>query len=73
MHQIISIIPTSYQLKRFSKEIIAVIVVGCADFIGKSFIGHIMAGKYQDIEIMLDYSTGRIVKLGEITPEWWIK
>ena len=33
----------------------------------------LMAGKYYDIEIMLDYSTGRTVKLGEITPEWWIK
>ena len=33
----------------------------------------IMAGKYQDIEIMLDYSAQRIVKLGEITPEWWIR
>ena len=33
----------------------------------------IMAGKYHDVEIMLDYSTGKIVKLGEITPEWWIK
>ena len=33
----------------------------------------LMAGRYYDIEIMLDYSTGRTVKLGEITPEWWIK
>ncbi len=33
----------------------------------------LMPGKYYDIEIMLDYSTGSIVKLGEITPEWWIK
>ena len=32
-----------------------------------------MAGKYYDVEIMLDYATGRTVKLGEITPEWWIK
>ena len=32
----------------------------------------IMAGKYRDIEIMADYGSGRIVKLGEITPEWWI-
>ena len=32
----------------------------------------IMAGKYHNIEIMLDYSTDRTVKLGEITPEWWI-
>ena len=30
-------------------------------------------GKYRDIEIMLDYATGRTVTLGEITPEWWIK
>ena len=32
----------------------------------------LMAGKYHDVEIMLDYKTGRTVKLGEITPEWWI-
>ena len=30
-------------------------------------------GKYKDIEIMLDYANGRIVRLGDITPEWWIK
>ena len=33
----------------------------------------LMAGKYHDIEIMLDYTTWRTVKLGEITPEWWIQ
>ena len=33
----------------------------------------IMAGKYYDIEIMLDYATGKTVRLGGITPEWWIK
>lgn len=33
----------------------------------------IMAGNYSDIEIMLDFETERTVKLGEITPEWWIK
>ena len=33
----------------------------------------LMAGKYYDVEIMLDYTTGRTVRLGEITPEWWIK
>ena len=27
---------------------------------------------YKDIEIMVDYSVGRIVRLGDITPEWWI-
>ncbi len=30
-------------------------------------------GKYRDIEIMLDYATGRTVTLGKITPEWWIR
>lgn len=29
-------------------------------------------GKYQDIEIMLDYEKERIATLGELTPEWWI-
>lgn len=33
----------------------------------------LMPGKYKDIEIMLDYDTERTVKLGEITPEWWIQ
>lgn len=32
----------------------------------------LMPGSYQDIEIMVDYATGRTVKLGDITPEWWI-
>lgn len=33
----------------------------------------LMAGNYYDIEIMMDYASGRTVTLGEITPEWWIK
>ncbi len=33
----------------------------------------LMPGRYYDIEIMMDYSTGRTVTLGELTPEWWIK
>lgn len=33
----------------------------------------LMVGKYHDIEIMLDFEQGRTVRLGEITPEWWIK
>lgn len=32
----------------------------------------LMPDTYKDIEIMLDYATERIVKLGKITPEWWI-
>ena len=33
----------------------------------------LMPKNYHNVEIMLDYKTGKIVKLGEITPEWWIK
>lgn len=33
----------------------------------------LMAGNYADVEIMLDYSSEKIVTLGELTPEWWIK
>lgn len=32
----------------------------------------LMPEKYKDIEIMMDYETGRVITLGEITPEWWI-
>ncbi len=32
----------------------------------------LMPKTYQDIEIMMDMKTGRTVKLGDITPEWWI-
>ena len=28
--------------------------------------------KVKDIEITVDFQAGRIVKLGDITPEWWI-
>lgn len=33
----------------------------------------LMPGEYHDIEIMADLDTGRTVRLGDITPEWWIK
>ena len=32
----------------------------------------LMPGEYKDIDIMIDYSEGRVMKLGELTPEWWI-
>lgn len=32
----------------------------------------LMPDDYKDIEIMLDYKNKKILKLGEITPEWWI-
>lgn len=33
----------------------------------------LMPRKYQNVEILMDYKTGRIMTLGELTPEWWIK
>ena len=33
----------------------------------------LMPGKYQDIQIMMDYRQERTMTLGELTPEWWIK
>lgn len=33
----------------------------------------LMPESYKDIEIMLDYEKGRVITLGELTPEWWIK
>ena len=33
----------------------------------------LMPGKYKDIEIMMDYKEERIMTMGELTPEWWIK
>lgn len=38
----------------------------------REFIVQLMSDDYEDVEIMLDYQTGKIVKLGDITPEWWI-
>lgn len=33
----------------------------------------LMPDGYRNIEILMDYETGRIITLGELTPEWWIK
>lgn len=38
----------------------------------RELIVQLMPDGYKDIEILLDYEAGRIVKLGDITPEWWI-
>lgn len=33
----------------------------------------LMPEKYKGIEIMLDYEQGKVVTLGKLTPEWWIR
>ena len=32
----------------------------------------LMPEEYKSVEIMLDRETGRVMTLGELTPEWWI-
>lgn len=32
----------------------------------------LMPEGYRDVEIMMDYESGRVMTLGELTPEWWI-
>lgn len=39
----------------------------------RELIVQMMAGRYHDVEIMMDYESGRTVRLGDITPDWWIK
>ncbi len=38
----------------------------------RELLAQMAPGRYQDIEIMLDYDAGKTVTLGEITPEWWL-
>lgn len=38
----------------------------------RELMTQLMPGKYHDVEIMLDYKVGRIVKLGDLAPEWWV-
>ena len=33
----------------------------------------LMPKTYKNIEILMDYESGRIMTLGELTPEWWIQ
>lgn len=32
----------------------------------------LMPKNYGNIEILMDYGSGRVIRLGDITPEWWI-
>ncbi|MCD7995265.1 MAG: cytidine deaminase [Clostridia bacterium] len=33
----------------------------------------LMPYKYKEIEVLMDYDSERIVALGDLTPEWWIR
>lgn len=38
----------------------------------RELMSQMMPGAYRDVEIMMDYDTGKVVTLGDLTPEWWI-
>ena len=38
----------------------------------RELMTQLMPEGYRNIEIMIDYSAGKVKTLGEITPEWWI-
>ena len=38
----------------------------------REFMAQLMPGQYQEVEIMLDYESEKIVTLAELTPYWWI-
>ena len=35
-------------------------------------MAQLMPEKYREVEVMLDCESGRVVTLGELTPEWWM-
>ena len=38
----------------------------------RELMTQLMPNEYKTIEVMMDYETGRVVTLGELTPECWI-
>ena len=38
----------------------------------REFMAQLMIGKYESVEIMLDYENEKVVTLRELTPEWWL-
>ena len=38
----------------------------------RELMAQLMPETYRSVEIMLDYENGRVMKLGALTPEWWI-
>ena len=38
----------------------------------RELMSQLMPENYKIIDVMRDYETGRVVTLGDLTPEWWI-
>lgn len=39
----------------------------------REFMVQLMPDSYSEIEIMMDYEKDKVIKLKDLTPEWWIK
>ncbi len=39
----------------------------------REFMVQLMPESYKEIEILMDGDSGRVMTLGELTPEWWIR
>lgn len=39
----------------------------------REFMMQLMGNDYKDVEVMADYSNNKVVKLSELTPDWWTK
>lgn len=38
----------------------------------RELMTQLMPGSYGDIEILIDYETGKTITLKDLTPQWWI-
>ncbi len=38
----------------------------------REFIVQLMEKDYRHVEVMLDYESGKVATMGELTPEWWL-
>ena len=38
----------------------------------REFMAQLMPQSYRSVQVMLDYGAGRVVTLGDLTPEWWL-
>ncbi len=38
----------------------------------RELMTQLMPENYREVEILLDYDTGEIARLGDLTPRWWI-
>ena len=38
----------------------------------RELMSQMMPEDYKTVEVMMDYENGRVVTLGDLTPEWWI-